>query len=94
MAGRRMPGHQEADSRWLVDRQVYERRRDGVRYVAWSRATQLRLIWLLVLLLLLAGGLGGATVWAWQRLGPAMSCMSLSRSATTLLLRRIGKEAR
>lgn len=70
MAGRDLPGHHHADDRWLVDRQVYERRRDGVRYVSWSRSRQLRLAWLAAILLLLAGGLGAFSFWAWQRLGP------------------------
>ncbi|HMR31623.1 MAG TPA: hypothetical protein PKA13_10630 [Geminicoccaceae bacterium] len=75
MAGRDLPGHHRADDRWLVDRQVYERRRDGVRYVSWSRARQLRLAWLAVILLILAGGLGALSFWTWQRLGPELTVM-------------------
>ena len=74
MAGRDLPGH-DADGRWLVDRQVYERRRDGVRYVSWSRSRQLRLAWLAVVLLVLAAGLGGFSFWAGQRLGPELVSM-------------------
>lgn len=94
MAGRDLPGHQESDSRWLVDRQVYERRRDGVRYVTWSRSRQLGWVWLVALLIVLAMGAGAASVLAWQRLAPDLvallpaelrSAISpwISRDATT-----------
>ncbi len=85
MAGRDLPGHQDVDSRWLVDRQIYERRRDGVRYVTWSRGRQLRLVWLVGLLLMAAAGLGGASVWAWQRIAPGLiaAIPPAARSAAT-----------
>ena len=72
MAGRELPGQADADTRWLVDRQVYERRRHGVRYVSWSRTTQVRLVWLVSILLFLAVGLGAASVWAWLRYAPEL----------------------
>lgn len=69
MAGWNLPENTGRDERWLVDRQVYERRRDGVRYVAWSRSRQLGFAWLMALAFVaaLAAGVGGTL--AWQRYG-------------------------
>ena len=72
MAGRNLPEHAGRDERWLVDRQIYERRRDGVRYVAWSRSRQLGFVWLMAFALIAALSVGVGGTLAWQRYGGQM----------------------
>jgi hypothetical protein len=67
MAGRHPPGSHEPDRRWLVDRQIYERRADEVHLVTWTRRRQVAALWAVMALLGIAAAVGGGVVWAWQR---------------------------
>lgn len=79
MAGWNLPENAARDERWLVDRQIYERRRDGVRYVAWSRSRQLGFVWLMTLAFVAALAVGVGGTLAWQRYGEIPSFARLGR---------------